>query len=618
MRFKLCHKRKMMKSGQMKYRFSIAVLALLHLGLTGCLVKREEYKLPSIEMPDTFRHAPPGKATAAEAVQTAPRTVPQSISRWWRHFGNEELNNLIDEGLANNYQLKAAIARIAQAQALAGVEKADQWPELSASADYSVDRPEGGVASADPGDSVRSEHTYQVGVAASYEVDLWGKNRAKTEAAMERAWASVFDRETVALTLSADIVRNFIEYLSLLDRIRNAAWTRTTLTNMQEAVRERVEGGEATNLQLAQQAAAVAASKAVIPVLELQLNQRINAIALLVGKAPSQIQIKSNTLKDIKLPETLPGVPSRLLLRRPDIRQIESNLIAADADIDTARAELFPALNLSAEAGYGAKHLDFLFAPESFFFSAGATLVQIIFDGGRREAQIKFEEAQHAELVHNYSQAIYTAVKEVEDALVSIRFLTQRRASQKAAEDAAILAYGFSKESYAIGASDYLTLLDTERTLFNERDTLLRVEFERFVASVDLFRSLGGGMAPEEVLVASNQETEKDSRPPGYWKDEIARRPIGQLVPNLPADGHWIHMASVWSEHGAWRHWRRLQQRFPTQLKELNPQIHRQLMNDRKGTWVSILVGPFVEKADAKGLCSAFQQAGNGCQVLVR
>ncbi len=588
--------------------------------LSGCLGKRDEYDLPSIEVPGSFKHAPEGSKNAKQVAETAPGTVPQSISRWWRHFGNSELNDLIERGLANNYQLKAAIARIAQAHALAGVERADEWPELSASGSYEVDKPEGGVGSVEPGSSTsrRSRHLYQVGIEASYEVDLWGKNRAKTQAALERAWASLFDRETVALTLTADITQNFIEYLSLQDRIRTADWTQTTLTNMQEAVRLRVEGGEATNLQLAQQRAAVAASKAVIPVLELQAQQRINAIAVLIGQPPSKVKLKSDSLADIQFPNVNPGVPSRLIMRRPDIRQIESTLIAADADIDAARAELFPAVNLTAEAGYGARHLDFLFSPESFFFSAGATIAQIIFDAGRRESQIKYEEAQHQELVHNYVQSIYSAINEVENALVSIHYLTLRRDLQQQAVSAAVDAYGFSKESYGIGASDYLTLLDTERTLFTERDELHQVDFSRFQASVDLFRALGGSMEPEPVMVVGNQERPHVSRPPGYFQDEDAKHPIRGLVPNLPEDGHWVHVATLWSERAAWRHWRRLQQRFPDQLKTVKPEIQRQNMHGERGTWVSVLVGPYAGLQEANSLCATFQTEGNGCQVLTR
>lgn len=598
---------------------SLFVIGFTTLLLTGCVVKRDAYDLPSLELPNTYKHAPATSATAAQTGEPAPAIIPQSVSRWWEHYGNEELNRLVFEGLSNNYQLKAAIQRIVQAHALADVEEADEWPELSGSGGYDIESPVGGIGSLSAGDERQSRHTYQVGVQANYEIDLWGKNRSKTEAAYQRAWGSVFDRETVALTLTSDITRNFVEYLSLSDRIANAQWTEATLSNMESAVRDRVEGGEATVLQLAQQRAAVAASKAVIPVLELQRGQRLNALALLVGKSPSQIKIVSTGLKDIVVPDTKsPGVPTRLLLRRPDIRSIEANLIAADADIDTARAELFPTIDLSAEAGFGARHLDLLFSPQSFFFNAAASVTQIIFDAGRRKNQIKFEEAQHAELVHNYSQAIYTAVKEVEDALIAIRYLGIRRDRQNEAVIAATEAYGFSKQSYEIGASDYLTLLDTERTLFRERDELQQVDFEVYVGTIDLFKALGGSVAPREIRVATSNDNQTISQPPGYFEDEMPLEPSQRFVPNLPEDGHWVHLASLWSEDAAWRHWRRLKQRFPAQLETTTPRIDRQHTNEDTGSWVSVLVGPFNDRSGAYQLCDTFHGQGNGCQVMVR
>lgn len=582
--------------------------------LTGCIVKRDEYDLPALETPANYRHVQ--EAPAAEDIDS-PATMPQDISRWWRNYGSEELNQLVEEGLANNYELKAAIARISQAKALAGVDSAEEWPEISASAEASGQSPEDGIASLERGEDRNFEKTYQVGVEASYEVDLWGKNRARTQAALERAWASVFDRETVALSLASDIVRNYIEYLSLNDRIVNAEWTQETLTNLLNAVEERVEGGEATAIQLAQQQTAVANSKSVIPVLELQRELRINRLALLLGKSPSEIEIQAQSLVELKFPDVKPGVPSRLILRRPDLRRNEANLIAADADIDVARAELFPTPILSAEAAYGANSLSLLFRPESFFFSVGAAVTQAIFDAGRRQSQIKFEEAQHAELVHNYAQSIYTAINEVENALVSVDYLTRRRDLQDQAVGSAKEALAFATEAYEIGAVDYLTLLDTERTLFTERDEYHQVEFDRFSASVDLYAALGGDV--DHTLVATTEkDSDKESRPPRYFQNEVAYSPVPNLRPNLPKQGHWVHLASLWGERAAWRHWRRMEEKYPTILDDLSPQIQAQQDESIEGNWVTVLLGPYPDIAEANSICAALLDRGEGCRTLTR
>ena len=582
--------------------------------MTGCIVKRDEYDLPALETPTAYRHA--AEQPKTEDVDS-PATVPQDISQWWRNYGSTELNDLVEEGLANNYQLKAAISRISQAKALAGVESAEEWPEVSASAESTGQSPADGIASLSEGEERKFEQTHQVGIEASYELDLWGKNRARTQAALERAWASVFDRETVALSLAGDIVRNYLEYLSLNDRIVNAEWTQETLNNLLNAVEERVEGGEATAIQLAQQQTAVANSKSVIPVLELQRELRINALALLLGKSPSDIDIQAQSLVEMKFPTISPGMPSRLILRRPDLRRDEANLIAADADIDVARAELFPTPILSAEAAYGANSISLLFRPESFFFSVGAAVTQAIFDAGRRKSQIKFEEAQHAELVHNYAQSIYTAVNEVENALVSVEFLTKRRDLQDQAVASAKEALSFATEAYDIGAVDYLTLLDTERTLFTERDEFHQVEFDRFVASVDLYSALGGDV--DHTLVASTEnDSDKQSRPPRYFQNETAYSPVPDLRPNLPKEGHWVHLASLWGERAAWRHWRRMEEKYPTILDDLKPEIHTQQDESVEGNWVTVLLGPYPDVTEANNICAALLDRGEGCRTLTR
>lgn len=597
---------------------AVALSLSLALVLTGCMAKRDNYDIPEVELPKTFRFASKDQSAAAIAGEAAPMTIPQSISRWWTHFGNEELNGLVTEALANNYQLKAAIARIAQAEAQHGAEFAGEWPVLSGSGSAEVSGPVGGIGSLEPGDKNVSEKDYQVGLNISYEVDLWGKNRAATEAALERAWANVFARETVALTLSAEVTQNFIEYLSVEDRIRTAKRTKTALLNMLGAVQDRLDGGEATSLQLAQQRAAVADAKAVIPVLDLLRNQKLIAIALLLGKSPSDVDIESNSLTDITFPEVNPGLPSRLLMRRPDIRKAEAELIAADADIDAARAELLPTFKLTAERGYGSKHLQRLLSPESLFFSAAATITQVIFDAGKRQSDIEFAEAKHGELVHNYMRASYAAMKEVEESLVAIRYLTLRKDAQGEAVDASQAAYDLSAVSYTFGTLDYLTLLDTERTLYRNEDELHTIEFERYRAAVDLFKSLGGGMEPDDVKVVEARQKIKSSLETGILSDEAPRIPEESVSAGLPEKGFWIQMAATWNEKAAWRHWRKLRNRYPTMLKNHKPTIEREPASDDQGTWVSMLLGPFDSRNNADGLCTAFRDEGQGCQILVR
>ncbi len=604
---------------EMNLKSVIAIGVLVTSVLGGCQSKRDEYHIPDVDLPRNFENTTDYQNQEIAKGEPAPMSVPQTISRWWEHFDNAELNELVEEGLANNHELKAAIARIAQAEAQFVSTQADEAPEVSMSGEAESESPSGGAATGATSERNSIRHTYQIGVLVNYEVDLWGKNRASTQAAIERAWSSLFARETVALTLTADIVRSFIQYLSFSDRLRTAEWTLETLTNMLGAVQERMEGGEATILQVAQQRSAVADAKAVIPILKLQRDTAKTAIALLLGKSPSDVRIDSSTLDDIKFPAIHPGLPSRMLMRRPDIRQAEAELIAADADIDAARAELFPAIDLTGEVGYASRHLETLLSPQSFFFNVAAEVVQVIFDAGKREADIKVAEARHAELVHDYQQAVYTAMKETEDGLISIRYVGEREQAQIESADAAQRAYDLSSMSYTLGGADYLTLLDTERTMYRAADELHRIRLDRFTAAVDLFKALGGGMKFDDIEVVASQRKFDQSRYQRWkYNDELPNSPDGNPRSHLPIPGYWIQMGALWSENAAWRHWRRLQGRFPNLLRDIKPLIRRAPGPDDKGTWASVLVGPFFDADDADAMCAAFQADGQGSDVRVR
>ncbi len=604
----------------MKYFISAPCCLVLVLAVAGCgASKRDEYNIPEIKLPASYSNLSKAQAEKIRSDETAPMTIPQSISRWWMYYGNKELNSLVDEALANNYRLKAAIARIAQANALYGVNLAKELPRISSSAKNDISAPVYGLGSVKQGKEVQSERSYQIGMDVSYEVDLWGKNRAASEAALERAWSSVFARETVSLTLSADVTSNFIEYLSLSDRIKTAEITRDTIEGMLWAVGERLKGGEATSLQLAQQKSAVADAKAVIPILKLQRSQKVNAIALLLGKSPSEIKIKSKSLADIILPDVNPGVPSRLIMRRPDIRKSEADLIAADADIDAARAELLPSINLTGNYSYGSNYLKYLFTPESLIYSAAVSLTQIIFDAGKRENKIKLSEAKQAELVHNYMQTTYTALREVEDALVAIRFLALREKAQQESVDASQTAYKMSSILYKLGSIDYLTLLNTERTMLKAKDENLRIKFNQYRSTIDLFKSLGGGMEPDAVkIVEAKQDNYSYKDGNIRLADELPLIPENKPTIGLQTKNFWVHMAALWSEKAARRHWRRLRNQFPTMLGNLKPTIRREPVAENKGTWASLLLGPFKNRNDADGLCLALRNKGQGCQVIVR
>ena len=469
--------------------FPLVAATLVALALGGCMAKRDSYETPEIALPETYRQA--GKSGIPTPPESEAR-LPRDLSRWWTRFDSPELNRLVERALDNNWRVKAAVARLAQAEANLGQTRAGELPRLEGIADASVDAPEDGIGTVDSGESVTNEREYRLGLRASYEVDLWGANRAASVAAWERSKATMFARRTVAWTLTANVVDTYLRYLSLQDRVATARKTRQVFRDLLAAVEARLEGGEADGLQVAQQRAAVAEASSTIPDLERQRDQALHALAVLVGTTPGNLNLDGESLSGIAYPTVVPGLPSRLLLRRPDVQQAEHDLLAADADIDVARAAFLPQFNLTAEGGVGSNFIEVLFRPESLFFNIAGDVVQDIFDGGANEARLAASRARHRELVADYQQASLTALREVEDALSAIHFLKQRVAAQREAVAASRDSLSLNREAFEMGVIDHISLLDAQRTLFDNEDAFFSVALQRAQASVALFQALGG------------------------------------------------------------------------------------------------------------------------------
>lgn len=460
--------------------------------LAGCEVG-PDYVRPQVDLPETFR------------AQASDPALPQPPSRWWTEFRSPELDALVDEALANNHDLKIAVHRIAQAQARAGSEAGALLPTLDLAGSAEGSAPKGGIGSTrtTTTQTERSARDFQIGLEASYEVDLWGKNRSAMEAALATAQASVFNRETVAHTLVADIATSYFQYLQACDRRRVAAANVDNMLRVLAKVKRRREVGEGSDLEVAQQQAMLAQAEATLPILQLGQEQAFNRLALLLGRAPAQVHLECKPLEAVPVPPVRPGVPSEVLLRRPDIRKAEADMVAANADIGKARANLFPSLTLTAERGYGSTELINLMSPTSMFWSLAANLAAPIFDNGRRQAEVAFQEARWGEMVETYRKAIAASLRDVEDALAAMRFTTDREAASIRRLDHARDARRLSERSFAIGTIDYLSVLETERTQYNSEDELIQARFARLSAAVALFKAMGGGLDEDGVPAAA-------------------------------------------------------------------------------------------------------------------
>ncbi len=452
------------------------VTLALALAVAGCTVG-PAYRRPSIPAPSAW------------STPTANAQAAWPSADWWRSFGSPQLDELIGEAERANDDIGAAIARIREAEAEVTVATAPLLPAIDASGTATRQRQFIPLV----GGGTLTYNTFVPEVDASYELDFWGKNRATRAAAVAAADASRYDRVTVELTVMTSVADTYFTTLELEDQLQIA---RDNLESSEETLRgltvdETV--GTTTSLDVAQQAAEVATLSAAIPPLEQQLQQSLDALAILVGRAPQAFKLPPGSLAGISQPALAPGLPSGLLARRPDVAEAEAQLIAANADIQVARATFFPSIELTAAGGYESTALETLLEPGSRIFSLAAGLTQPIFQGGAILGQYRYSKARYAELLADYHKAVISAFGNVEDALVAVRETSDQQQRQQNAADTARHAYELSQAQFHAGTINILTVLSTETALFTAEDALAQVKLAHLQAIVGLFNALGGG-----------------------------------------------------------------------------------------------------------------------------
>jgi outer membrane protein, multidrug efflux system len=452
------------------------VTMALALGLAACTVG-PAYHRPSIPPP------------AAWVTPTSQAQQAWPSADWWRSFGSPQLDELISEAESANDDIGAAVARVQEAEAQVTVATAPLLPTLDAGANAARQRSFIPL----PGAGTLTYNDFVPELSASYELDFWGQNRAARAAAVATASASRYDRVTVELTVETSVATTYFTALELQDQLQiahdNLASAEETLRGLQtdESV------GTTTSLDVAQQAAEVATLSAGIPPLEQQLQQAVDALAILVGKTPQTFKLPPGALARISQPRLAPGLPSGLLARRPDVAEAEAQLIAANADIQVARATFFPSIDLTAAGGYESTALETLLEPGSRIFSLAAGLTQPIFHGGAILGQYRLSKARYAELLADYHKTVISAFGNVEDALTAVRDTGDQQQRQQIAVDTARHAYELSQSQFHAGTVNILTVLSTETALFAAESTFAQVQLTRLQALVGLFNALGGG-----------------------------------------------------------------------------------------------------------------------------
>ena len=451
-------------------------------GLLGCSALLAACSLgPRYHKPDIA--APDHWVTASDAA-----AAEWPAADWWRGFNSTELDAFIAQAQSANDDLRAAIARVEQADAQRRVALAPLLPSLGASATATRAR-----APVPTGASYVTGTDFNPLLTASYALDFWGRNRAAYGAATASARASRYDRTTVELTGLAGVATTYFQVLELRDRVGVAE---KNLANAQEALRGLTleqRAGIVTALDVAQQQTVVDTVNASIPPLKQQLRQSQDALAILIGSTPESVDLTRGTLDELGQPALRPGLPSELLTRRPDVASAEAQLIAANANIAAARAAFFPSISLTAGGGFESPALANLLTPANRVWSLAGTLSQPIFQGGSLVGQYRLSEARYRELLADYHKAVISALANVEDALIAVQQTSDQVARQQQATEQARRAYRFAQMQMHAGTINVLTLLNTETSLFTAEDQLAQAKYAHLTALVSLYQALGGG-----------------------------------------------------------------------------------------------------------------------------
>ncbi len=455
---------------------SVASLSIL---LTGCAVG-PNYRRPSVQTPSSFRDL-------ADNPQLQAQSASYADLPWWQVFQDPRLQDLIRTALKQNYDLQLATERINAARAQLAITRSSLFPQIGGNANFS-----GGKENTE-----QSRYNFLTLTAdAAFQLDFFGKLRRANEAARAQLLATEDARQVVVLTLVSDVASDYFTMLQLDLQLAITRETIQTQTDSVKLTQLRLDHGVATKLDVLQAQQVLDTANSQIPDLERQIGLEEDAISILLGNYPQDIA-RGIPLVDQKLPpEVPPGVPSSILERRPDIREAEQILIAANADIGVAKAQFFPQISLTGSGG-GSFGRDSLFSSHNTtqlgIYSYGAQVSQPIFTGGALKGNLHLAESQHEQALIAYREAIQHAFGDVSDALIGYDKLHQVRARQQDTVADLQETVRISTLRYKGGTTTYLEVLDGQRSLYGAELTLAAARGDEYRSLVQLYKALGGG-----------------------------------------------------------------------------------------------------------------------------
>ena len=466
-------------------RAAIAAAVIVVALLGGCAIPPES-TVAGVAIPGRFENAAP------------PVTKAPQLARWWTQFGSPELSRIVERASASNLDVAAAAARLQQADAQARIVGAALLPTLGANTNLSRSQSSGTT-----GVGVRPPSRGSLGsgvLSASFEIDIWGRNRDLLTAATLAKESAFYAREVVRLSTQGAVVASWLEIAAARDRLAIAERNLSNARRVLSVLRDRLAAGTGTALDIAQQESLVANLQAVVPPLRLTAETSRTTLALLIGTPPEGFKAAAPSLNRLRTPRVAAGLPANLLLRRPDLRNAERALAAADADVSAARKALLPTISLTADGGLASSGLARLLRPESLLWSLAAGVAQPIFDGGVLRGRISLSEAQRQELLELYRRAIVSGLVDVENALVRIREAAAQVATRRVALEKARVAFQLAEQRLREGTIDLQTLLNTQATLFQVEDSLALDRLASLQAAASLFQALGGDVLADDPL----------------------------------------------------------------------------------------------------------------------
>lgn len=443
------------------------------------------YHRPAVRVPDSFR----------DVAATPPGTAPNSLAdlKWFEVFKDDTLTNLVNTALQQNFDLRIAAERVVQAREQFRITRADRFPTVSGSAAAVSNRAsEVGLVDVPAGADTEAS-AVSAGFGVAWEVDVWGRIRRLNESARALYLATEEARRGIVTTLIADVSQTYLDLRALDLQLEIARRTRDVAADSLRLTEERRDRGVATGLDVRQARQLLYIATGQIANLERLIARTENSLQLLLGQTPSDVQ-RGGALEAFSAPPVVPaGLPASLLERRPDIREAEQELIAANAQIGVAKADYFPRISLTGFFGVESRALSDLLTSRAGVWTVGTSAIAPIFNAGRTRATVRLAESVQRELVVNYQRAIYTALREVSDALAEYRKTTEERAQQELLVEALRDTTSLATDRYRGGLDSYLQVLDAQRNLFQGELGLTVLRRQELASIIELYRALGGG-----------------------------------------------------------------------------------------------------------------------------